>query len=325
MRLGVLDIGSNTAHLCIADLASGYPPQPVATLKRRIRLAEETSREGVIGQAAIDRLIAAVSEAAAVAAHHRVHELLPFGTAALRDAVNRDPILAEIQAGTGVRVDYMDAEQEARLTFLAARHWHGWSAGPILLADIGGGSMELAYGSGETPDLALSLPLGAGRLTRHRLPDPERVKKKHRRRLHKHVTSVLAQGVGEISARHRIDQGTAIATSRTFYQLARLCGAPKTKDGLHVARELRRGDLRQAIELLAGRTAVQRARLPGVSAARARQIFAGAIVADATMAALDLPVVRICPWALREGILLDRLHHSAGHARHLFAIQGESA
>jgi exopolyphosphatase/guanosine-5'-triphosphate,3'-diphosphate pyrophosphatase len=185
--------------------------------------------------------------------------------------------------------------------------------------------MELAYGSGETPDLALSLPLGAGLLTRHRLPDPERVKKKHRRRLHEHVTSVLAQGVGEISARHRIGRGTAIATSRTFYQLARLCGAPKTKDGLHVARELRRGDLRQAIELLAGRTAVQRARLPGVSAARARQIVAGAIVADATMAALDLPVVRICPWALREGVLLDRLHHSAGHARHLFAIQGASA
>ncbi|MFB4284063.1 MULTISPECIES: Ppx/GppA phosphatase family protein [unclassified Nonomuraea] len=325
MRLGVLDIGSNAAHLRITDVTAGHPPLPVATLKRQIRLAEEISREGVIGRAAIDRLTEAVGEAVAVAAHHRVHRLLPFATSAVRDAANREPILAEIQAATGVRVGYLDAVQEARLTFLAVRHWYGWSAGPILLADIGGGSMELAYGTGETPELALSLPLGAGRLTRHRLPDPDRVKKKHRRRLREHVESVLARSVGDMSARHRIGQATAVATSRTFYQLARLCGAPKAKAGPQATRELRRDDLREAIELLAGRTPEQRAQLPGVSAPRARQILAGAIVADATLAALDLPRVRICPWALREGILLDQLHHSARRTRHLAAIQSQSA
>ncbi|NJP97636.1 hypothetical protein HCN51_50840 [Nonomuraea sp. FMUSA5-5] len=325
MRLGVLDIGSNAAHLRIADLTPGYPPQPVATLKRQIRLAEAINREGVVGRPAIDRLIEAVRETAAVAARHRVNELVPYATAAIRDAANRDAILAEVLATTGVRVGYMDAEQEARLTFLAVRHWFGWSAGPILLADIGGGSMELAYGSGETPDLALGLPLGAGRLTRHRLPDPERVKNKHVKRLREHVESVLAGSVGDLRARHRAGQATAVATSRTFAQLARLCGAPRAKAGPHVTRELRRADLRAAIELLACRTPMERARLPGVSAARARQILAGAVVAEATMAALDLPVVRICPWALREGILLDRLHHSAGHARHLSVVRSESA
>ncbi|WP_052423885.1 Ppx/GppA phosphatase family protein [Nonomuraea candida] len=325
MRLGVLDIGSNTAHLRIADLRAGYPPQPVATLKRRVRLAEATSREGVVARAAIDRLTEAVAEAAAVAARHRVQELVPYATAAVRDAANRDAILAEIRAVTGVRVGYLQAEQEARLTFLAARHWHGWSAGPILLADIGGGSMELAYGSGETPELALSLPLGAGRLTRHRLPDPDRVKKKHRRRLREYVESVLAQGIGEISARHRAGPATPVATSRTFSQLARLCGAPKAEHGPYVARELRRADLPAAIDLLARRTPAERARLPGVSAARARQILAGAIVADATLTALNLPSVRICPWALREGILLDRLHHTVGRTRHLTLIHTESA
>ncbi|GAA2206622.1 Ppx/GppA phosphatase family protein [Nonomuraea monospora] len=325
MRLGVLDIGSTTAHLRIADLTAGHPPRPVATLKRRLRLAEAIGGDGVIGRAAIDRLTEAVSEAADVAARHRVHELVPYVTAAIRDAANRDAILTEIQAASGVRVGYMDAEQEARLTFLAVRHWFGWSAGPILLADIGGGSMELAYGDGETPDLALCLPLGAGRLTRHRLPDPERVKKRHRRSLREHVESVLAKRVGEIAARHRAGQATAVATSRTFAQLARLCGAPKAKAGPHVVRELRRADLREAIELLGERTPAERAQLPGVSAARARQILAGAIVADATMAALELEAMRICPWALREGILLDRLHHPAGHARHLYAIRDASA
>jgi exopolyphosphatase / guanosine-5'-triphosphate,3'-diphosphate pyrophosphatase len=323
MRLGVLDIGSNTAHLRIADLVAGHPPRPVATMKRPLRLAEATSREGVIERCAIDRLVRAVREARDVAERHQVHELVPYATAAVRDAANRDPILTEVQAATGISIGYLDAEQEAGLTFLAVRHWYGWSAGPILLADIGGGSMELAYGSGETPDLALSLPLGAGRLTRHQLPDPDRVTKKHRRRLREHVESVLARGVGEISARHRAGPGTAIATSKTFYQLARLCGAPKAKAGPHVPRTLRRADLCAAIEqLMAARTPAQRARLPGVSAPRARQILAGAIVADAVLAALDLRHVSICPWALREGVLLDRLHHPAGHPRNLFAIRG---
>ncbi|GAA3646623.1 Ppx/GppA phosphatase family protein [Nonomuraea antimicrobica] len=325
MRLGVLDIGSNTAHLRIADLATGYPPLSVATLKRPIRLAEGTSRDGIVGRAAIDRLTAAVSEAAAVAARHRVHELVPFATAAVRDAANRDPILMEVEAETGVQVGYLDAEQEARLTFLAARHWFGWSAGPILLADIGGGSMEIAYGSGENPELALSLPLGAGRLTRHRLPDPDQVKKKHLRQLREHVRSVLAKDIHEVSARHRGRQATAIATSRTFHQLARLCGAPKGKAGPHVPRTLDHDDLHEAIGLLVARTSAQRARLPGVSAARAQQILAGAVVAEATMSALNLTCVRICPWALREGILLDRLHNSARRSPHLSAIQGGNA
>lgn len=112
MRLGVLDIGSNAAHLRIADLTAGYPPQPVATLKRQIRLAEAISRDGVIGRAGIDRLTDAVREAADVASRHRVHELVPYATSAVRDAANRDAILTEIQATSGVRVGYLDAEQE---------------------------------------------------------------------------------------------------------------------------------------------------------------------------------------------------------------------
>ncbi|TMR16616.1 hypothetical protein ETD86_24855 [Nonomuraea turkmeniaca] len=307
MRLAVLDIGSNTAHLCIADLDPGCPPQHVSTLKRQVLVTEDTDRRGVIGRSAIDRLTGSVGAAAAAAALHRAHEFVPFVTAAVRDAANRDLILAEIRSVTGVRVGFMDAVQEARLTFLAVRRWYGWSAGPILLADIGGGSMEIAYGTCEDPCVALSLPLGAGRLTRHCLPDPDHVKKKHFQRLREHVESVLAEAVAEVSARYRARPGTAVATSRTFYQLARLCGAPKAKSGPYTARTLRRDDLRAAIALLAGKTPAQRARLPGVSAPRARQILAGAIVADATMAALGLACLRICPWALREGVLLDRL------------------
>ena len=70
---------------------------------------------------------------------------------------------------TGVDIEVLPGEDEARLTFLAVRRWFGWSSGRLAVFDIGGGSLEVAVGSDEAPDVAQSLPLGAGRLTREHL------------------------------------------------------------------------------------------------------------------------------------------------------------
>ncbi|NEA26557.1 hypothetical protein G3I70_29270, partial [Actinomadura bangladeshensis] len=121
MRLGVLDIGSNSAHLRVADLDPGYPPAPVRSVKSAVRLAEATDRHGVIGRPAVGRLIAAVRESVAAAAALDVAELVPYATSALRDAANRDDVAAEVRAATGVELGFLSGEREARLTFLAAR------------------------------------------------------------------------------------------------------------------------------------------------------------------------------------------------------------
>ncbi|WP_240807552.1 Ppx/GppA family phosphatase [Actinomadura geliboluensis] len=305
LRLGVLDIGSNSAHLRIADLEPGHPPLPVRSVKSPVRLAEATDRHGVIGRPAVGRLIAAVREAAAAAAALGVAELVPFATSALRDAANRADVTAEVRAATGVELGFLTGEREARLTFLAARCWYGWSAGPMLLADIGGGSLELAYGTGREPDIALSLPLGAGRLTRHHLPPRPPVRKRVRRALAAHVRSVLTEATAGIAARPAPVR--AVATSKTFTQLARLCGAPKAKAGPFRERRLDRRDLHRWIPRLAKLPDGERARLRGVKASRAHQILAGAIVAEGVMDVLGLDRLDICPWALREGIMLDRL------------------
>ncbi|QXJ26968.1 hypothetical protein AGRA3207_007038 [Actinomadura graeca] len=305
MRLGVLDIGSNSAHLRIADLSPGHGPAPVRSVKSAVRLAEATDREGVIGRPAVGRLVGAVREAAVAAAVSDVHELVPLATSALRDAANRDAVAAEVRAATGISIGFLSGEQEARLTFLAARRWYGWSAGPVLLADIGGGSTELAYGAGEEPEIALSLPLGAGRLTRHHLPARPPVPKKRRKALRRHVRSVLAETAAGIAERPAPVR--AVATSKTFTQLARLCGAPKSKAGPYAARRLARRDLQDWIPRLATLSNEERAGLRGVRESRAHQILAGAIVAEAVMDVLSLEALDVCPWALREGIFLHRL------------------
>ncbi|RFS86488.1 hypothetical protein D0T12_07865 [Actinomadura spongiicola] len=307
MRIGVLDVGSNSAHLKVVDLVAGGAPRPLAAVKRPTRLAEAIDADGVVGEDAVCRLVGSVGEAVRAAGAYGAGELIAFATSAVRDAANQQQIVAQVEAVTGVRLGFLSGRDEARLTFLAARAWYGWSAGRLLLADIGGGSLEIAHGEGQEPALAVSLPLGAGRLTRAHLPgDPPARKDVHRLRAHvyERLADICAQVKEDLDGRPSV---RPVATSKTFTQLARLTGAPKRKAGPYARRELRLDRLREQIPVLADRCAEARAKLRGVSRPRAPQILAGAIVAEALMTTLGLDRVDICPWAIREGLMIRRL------------------
>ncbi|MET8495388.1 Ppx/GppA family phosphatase [Streptomyces cellulosae] len=306
MRLGVLDVGSNTVHLLVVDAHPGARPLPAHSHKTELRLAQLLDDEGAIGPDGIDRLVAVVHEALQAAEDKGVEELLPFATSAVRDARNADGVLARVREETGVELQVLSGEEEAKLTFLAARRWFGWSSGKLLVIDIGGGSLEIAYGMDEEPDAAVSLPLGAGRLTAGWLPgDPPEAEEV--RALRRHVRTEIARTVGEFSRFGAPDH--VVATSKTFKQLARLAGAPGSAEGLYVQRELKRESLEAWVPRLAGMTAAERAELPGVSEARAGQLLAGAMVAEGAMDLFGVERLEICPWALREGVILRRLDH----------------
>ena len=230
-----------------------------------------------------------------------------FTTSAVRDAANRDEVLDRVEAEAGVRPQYLSGEDEARLTYLAVHQWYGWSAGRLLILDIGGGSMEIVLGRDAEPELAMSLPLGAGRLTRDFLPDdpPSRDQLKALRR---HVNATLREVADRLLWEGAAER--AIGTSKTFKQLARLSGAPPQRKGPFVRRSVTAEDLEAWIPRLAALGARERAKLKGVSRARSRQITAGALVARASMKALDVDCVDVCPWALREGILLHYVQYT---------------
>ncbi|MCT7357181.1 Ppx/GppA family phosphatase, partial [Streptomyces sp. 15-116A] len=173
MRLGVLDVGSNTVHLLVVDAHPGACPLPAHSHKAELRLAQLLDEDGAIGPDGVEKLISVIQDALMAAEDKGVEDLLPFATSAVREAVNADDVLNRVREETGVELQVLDGAEEARLTFLAARRWFGWSAGKLLVIDIGGGSLEIAYGMDEEPDAAVSLPLGAGRLTAAWLPgDP---------------------------------------------------------------------------------------------------------------------------------------------------------
>lgn len=304
MRLGVLDVGSNTVHLLVVDAYQGARPVPAYSHKAELRLGDHLDSGNRLSRDCAVQLRAFVGEALDVAEDKGAQQLLAFATSAVRDAVNGDELLAWIQAETKVDIRVLSGPDESRLTFLAARRWLGWSSGRLLMLDIGGGSLEIASGVDEEPGVAISLPLGAGRLTRDWLAgDPP--SRDEVRRLRRHVRAEIAATAGTVMRDGHPNQ--AVATSKTFRQLARISGAAPSSDGPYVRRILHHADVTALAERLARTTAADRAQLPGVSRSRAPQLAAGAIVADAAMDLFGLPELEICPWALREGVILRRL------------------
>ncbi|MET9467531.1 Ppx/GppA phosphatase family protein [Streptomyces sp. NPDC006544] len=306
MRLGVLDVGSNTVHLLVVDAHPGARPLPAHSHKAELRLAELLDEDGAVTPEGVERLVSVIAAAAQAAEDKGCEDVLPFATSAVREARNADEVLWRVKAETGIDLTVLSGEDEARLTFLAARRWFGWSAGKLLVLDIGGGSLEIACGIDEDPDVAVSLPLGAGRLTAGWLPgdppDPADI-----RTLRRHVRAQIARKVGEFNRFGTPDR--VVATSKTFKQLARIAGAARSADGLYVQRDLTRKSLEEWVPRLAAMTTAQRAALPGVSDGRSNQILAGALVAEGAMDLLGVESLEICPWALREGVILRRLDH----------------
>ena len=297
MRLGVLDVGSNTVHLQVVDTYPGARPNPTFNHKEELRLTEYLTPENKISDEGIVALRKAISEAVTQSKAAKTEELLPFATSALREAANGDEIIAAINKDFEIDLQVLTGEEEAKLTVLAARRWFGWSSGRLLVIDIGGGSLEIASGVDESPEVAVSLPLGAARLTKAFLSgDPYSAKSI--RGLRDHIENQL-ESILPALVHHEVSD-RAIATSKTLRTIARLCGDWYEGNGKIITIDA----IRKISARLSEMDLDERTKLPGVSANRARQIVAGAFVTESVMRNLDLDKLEICPWALREGVIL---------------------
>ncbi|MGI9171175.1 MAG: Ppx/GppA family phosphatase [Candidatus Nanopelagicus sp.] len=300
MRLGVLDVGSNTVHLQVVDTSPGARPNPTFNYKEELRLTQYIDENNLVSDEGIRNLRECIRRAIAQSDSVKTQELLPFATSALREASNGEEIISSINKDFRIDLQVLSGEEEAKLTFLAARRWFGWSSGRLLVIDIGGGSLEMAVGIDETPEVATSLPLGAARLTKNFLKgDP--YSDKSLRILRDHIEDKLEQVLPSL-VKHQ-DTDRAIATSKTLRTIARLSGDWFDGTGKNITIEA----IRKISTKLSEMKESERAKLPGVSENRASQIVAGALVAESVMRNLDIKELEICPWALREGLVLKWL------------------
>jgi exopolyphosphatase/guanosine-5'-triphosphate,3'-diphosphate pyrophosphatase len=313
MRLGVLDVGSNTVHLLVVDAHRGAHPTPMHDDRWLLRLSEHVGDDDVLSKAGEKALLKSVQKACDAAQAQGCDEVMALVTSAIREARNGLEVLDRVRQRTGVDLQVLSGEDEARLTFLAVRRWFGWSAGRLLVLDIGGGSLELAAGIDEEPEVALSLPLGAGRMSRRFLPEARtggRPDLAALEKLRDHADELLGPAAKKL---RRVGPPDLVAaTSKTFRTLARLTGAAPYSAGIWAPRELRQESLDQLVGFVSRIESGALGELHGVSVDRAHQVPAGAVVATAAMRSLDVTFVRICPWALREGVILRRLDSLGG-------------
>ncbi|MDX3450948.1 hypothetical protein PV396_03140 [Streptomyces sp. ME02-8801-2C] len=300
-QAGVLDVGCHSALLTVVRRRPGSVLEPVFSRKVRLRLHETLDRKGRLDKVGMKSVERAVAEAVTAGPRLAGPEVFAFATSVIRDAPNRDEIIARVARATGTRLRVLTGEEEARLAYVAARQWAGPTVGQLLVLDIGGGTVEIASGTGDQPRVVHSLPLGARRITRDRLPGGT---VPSRRRLAE-VRQYLRESLEAVPGLPQAERGgRVLASSKTFEQLARLATAqsrtPRTQ-------RLTLPQLRTAVSLLADATPSRRAKLPGISRHRAEQSLAGALIAQALMEACGAKSVEICPWSTREGLLLEHL------------------
>ncbi|MBN9612430.1 MAG: Ppx/GppA family phosphatase, partial [Actinobacteria bacterium] len=251
-------------------------------------------------------------EAVQTVAEIGVDDLIATATSAIREAANREEVLARIEREAGVALRVLSGEDEARITMLAVRRWLGWSAGEILLFDIGGGSFEIAQGADEYPDVQVSLPLGAGRSTINFLaedPPPAEAVSRLRAHARAEFTAVREQLFLDRPRPKRV-----VGTSKTIRSLARLIGGPPDPVTGDLA-QLHYVGLREWEPSLREMPGSVREYLPGVTPERGYQLMAGAVVLRTAMKVFEVDTLTISPWALREGIVL----------RYIDALDGRGA
>lgn len=301
MRLGVIDVGSNTVHLLVVDAHAGASPVPYHGQRDTLRLMRYLNDDGSIAEEGVDMLVRSIREAAETVREIGVDDVIATATSAIREATNGEEVLARIERESGVRLQVLSGEDEARITMLAVRRWFGWSAGEILLFDIGGGSFEIAQGADEYPDVQVSLLLGAGRSTMRFLPEdpPQR---EAISALRSHARAEFTRVRDELFA-DRPTPTRVVGTSKTIRSLARLIGGPPNPVTGDLA-PLHYVGLREWEPTLREMPGSVREYLPGVTPERGYQFLAGAVVLRTAMKVFGVSTLTPSPWALREGIVL---------------------
>ncbi|MFF7884770.1 Ppx/GppA phosphatase family protein [Streptomyces sp. NPDC020794] len=301
-QAGVLDVGCHSALLTVVRSRPGHVMEPVFSHKVRLRLHETLDRKGRLDDAGVESVERAVAQAIASDPRLRGTDMFAFATSVIRDAPNRDEVIRRVARRTGTQLSVLDGEEEARLAYVAARQWVGPAAGRLLVLDVGGGTVEIASGTGDQPLSVHSLPLGARRITRDWMPGGIAPSKQGLTEIRRYLRRKL-EAVPDLP---RAEPGTRVlACSKTFEQLARLAAARGKAQ--RSQRKLALPQLRASVPVLAAANPARRAKLPGISRHRAEQSLAGALVAEALMEACEAKAVEICPWSTREGLLLEHL------------------
>jgi exopolyphosphatase/guanosine-5'-triphosphate,3'-diphosphate pyrophosphatase len=304
VRAAVLDLGSTSFNLLIADATPRGEIRPVVQEKVMLQLGAVIASQSRIPDEAAESAVAVGRALCDVARREKVEMMLPVATAALRDARNGGEVAERIGSVIGTPVRILSGEEEARVIFRALRARVGLGGGRALALDLGGGSLELAIGSeARGVEWAASLPLGVVRLRgRHVKGDP--MTPREAGVIDECVRALLAPHLEEIA---RLRPGAALAAGGTARALARLLAERERGARVSGPLPLPTGKLAELRDRLVPSSSRERLRMRGVRRGRADLLPTGAVVLASVADALGVEGFTVSDWGLREGALLEAL------------------
>jgi len=304
MRIAALDLGTNSFHLLVVDAHPDGTFVPLVREKEMLRLGDDVSRTGRVGDTKADRAVTTVRRFRALAEGVEADEMVACATSAVREADNGGELVDRFESEAGVRVSVISGLEEARLIFEAVRASVVIDPGPALGLDLGGGSLEVMVGGAGGLKWSSSVKLGAARLTAELVAD-DPPSTDDVRRLRERITSALAPLADEVAQLHAT---MAVGTSGTFLALARMVAARRGAIPVSVNQfRFTRDELLPVHEQVMKMRSSERARLPGLDAKRADIVPAGSFLLTTAMELFGFKELTVSEWALREGIVLDAI------------------
>lgn len=303
MKLGILDIGTNSIHVFIAEVGKDTSFEILGRAKEMVRLGDGSLKSGVITRPKLERGLAVVKHFVQLARNRGVNRLLGVATAVIREASNGGEFVERVQRESGLKVRTVTGEEEARLIYLAVRHFMHLSSRPVLIIDIGGGSAELIVANEKGMLFARSLKLGSARLkdlfiTRYPVPRSDLD------RLQRHLRDALGPTLEEIK-KFRVHQ--VIGTSGTIINLGSIVS--EQRDGKPLTNpqgfSYTRGELDDLIREFSRADEDELESIKGVDPARKDILLPGACLIHEVLGELDLKTILLCDKGIREGVILD--------------------
>jgi len=310
MKAAAIDVGSNSIKLVVVDAVASDSFAVLAREKDPVRLGHYTLRNRNFPLTAIERAAVCIKRFRSIAEARGAELIFGVATASVREARNAQNFVKEIAARTGVQISILSAIEEARLIGVAASQGCAARGAPLINIDIGGGSTELSLMLDGLPLALHSVKLGAVGLT-DRLVTSDPIKSKQLEVLREEIRAALERPSRELrGARWRQATGTSgtILSIGEALRLRALTNDDRKAQGAQPAGdEIVLSKLVTFNDRMASLSTAERRNVPGISAQRAEIIVAGGQILEATMRALSINLLRTCSWALREGVLIDRL------------------
>ncbi len=307
-RLAAIDIGSNSIHMIVVAPEPNGGYRVLGREREMVRLGKSALGRGALSETAMRDGIEALLKMTTLASLKGARRVVAVATSAVREAANGEDFLARVKAQTGIEVQTLSGEDEARLIYRAVREVVDPGAAPAAVVDIGGGSTEWIATAGGRVELAVSLRLGSLRSAaslRGDPPPPEQIE-----RLRRRVRETLADEVPVAPAASPARLERLIATSGTAVCCADLCdlfAGRNWKAAGGALREVRAKELAQLVGRLATLERRAIAALPPVGGPRSDSLLAGAVILEAVVAHAGVERFQVSDRALREGLVLDAL------------------